>query len=341
MTSRIGVLLINTGTPELCTYRSVKSYLTQFLMDKRIIELPFFFRFVLVRFFITPFRALASAKKYREIWQENGSPLQIICDGQRSSLSQMLGDSFETVYAARYGKPCIKSQIEHLVEKDCEQIILVPMFPQYSSAASGSALEEAFACLKSFRHIPAVKTVSPFFSEQFFIDAHARLIRSRLSPNEHLIVSFHGLPKTHIEHSHRDAPCSQELPCPKNKTPSVCYRAQCFETARLIAEKLGLSPDCYSVCFQSRLGNQEWIQPYLENTLVSLRKNGIENITVVSPAFVSDCLETIHEIGIEAKATWRKLGGTNFKLIPCLNLDEQWLTGLRDKIKQIAGIEIS
>jgi ferrochelatase len=330
---RSGVLLINVGTPTAPTYGAVKKYLGQFLMDKRILDISAIWRFLLVHLLITPLRARQSAKKYREIWQENGSPLYNISLRQVAVLSQHLGHQFHVAMAMRYGQPSIAKQLKYLMAKDCDQIILVPLFPHYSSAASGSALEEAFSCLKREYHIPAIKTLGPFYEEDFFLHNVANKIAPFLSPKKHLIISFHGLPYHHIKRSHKDAPCPHSQACEKQAIPPFCYRAQSFATARRIAQKLNLNQESYSVCFQSRFLRQQWIEPYLHDTLKNLRNQGIDQVVVVCPAFVADCLETLHEIGIEAKHFFQQqLGGKTFELVPCLNEDELWLKGLSEKI---------
>jgi protoporphyrin/coproporphyrin ferrochelatase len=336
MKKRYGVLLLNVGTPNECSYWSVKSYLQQFLMDKRVFDVPFFFRFIMVNFFIAPLRAHASKKKYQEVFSDSISLLRAISDQQTNFIAKELGTDFSVLLGMRYGEPCIKSQIKYFLQKECEEIILIPLFPQYSSAAAGSALQEALSMLKDWRHMPVIKTLAPFYRENFFLDPQACLIGNCLSGQSHLIFSFHGLPKSHIKNSHQDLMCSDDNICPSQNTPSFCYRSQCYETARLIADKLNLQPQHYSVCFQSRLKGQRWIKPYLEDTLKEVRSKNFEHVVISCPSFVSDCLETIHEIGIEAKETWNRMGGKSLTLVPCLNLNEQWLIGLANKIKLLA-----
>lgn len=331
-----GVILLNVGTPQQYNYWAVKAYLDQFLMDKRIIDIPYIWRLILVKFIITPFRAQQSAKKYLEIWQKDGSPLYSISLKQTEIIKQKLGPDFITVLAMRYGKPSIKSQVKYLLDQGCDHLILVPLFPQYSSAASGSALEEALRCINSYSHIPTIKTLAPFYKENYFIEPQADNIAASLSKHQHLIMSFHGLPLQHIKKNHRGLICHHQQACPTNESLYFCYRAQCYETARNIANRLLLKEEQYSVCFQSRLGKQPWIRPSLEETLISLRQKDIVDVMVASPSFVSDCLETLHEIGIEAKTTWQNLSGKNMQLIPCLNLSEKWLSGLCQKIKILA-----
>lgn len=334
MKKQNGILLLNVGTPDGYDYWSVKNYLSQFLMDKRILEMPYALRFPLVHFFIAPIRAWFSAQKYREIWRKDGSPLLAISHAQLKSLRAMLNDQYEIALGMRYGSPSIPAQIDHLLSKGCQQIIIVPLLPQYSSAASGSALQEIFTHLASKHHIPSIKSLAPFYKEDFYIDAKVRLIKEKLTDDQHLILSFHGLPMSHIERAHSDAPCQDNASC-QIPTDNFCYRAQCFETAHLIASRLKLNSHRFSICFQSRLGQQQWIKPYLLDELLLLRKNDVKNILIACPAFVSDCLETLHEIGIEAKAIWKKLGGSNLNLVSCINTDEIWLQNLAQKIEHL------
>lgn len=333
--SRCGVLLINVGTPDACSNSGLRRYLTQFLMDRRIIELPWLWRSFVVKVLIVPIRARLSARKYQEIWQEQGSPLMAHSIAQRDGIQKKLGRDFHVALAMRYGEPSIKRQVKALIDQGCEKLIVVPLFPQYSSAATGSAIEEVFKSLKGVPHLPEVKTFKPFFRENFFLEAKARLIAEKLN-GRHLILSFHGLPHTHIARAHAQATCKPDTPCPSDTAATFCYRAQCFLTAHHISQTLEISASDYSVCFQSRLGVRAWVEPYLFDTLRNLISRNILDVVVACPAFVSDCLETLHEIGIDANARFKKMGGKSITLVPCLNDDDKWLTGLSDAIYSLS-----
>ena len=327
--SKTGVLLINLGTPSNCDPKSVYAYLKQFLNDPRVIDLPKLVRTILVNGIIIPFRYKQSAHAYRQIWTDKGSPLLTNSQALVHAVSKELDTTMQVELGMRYGNPSIESAIEKL--KGCQKIIAIPLFPQYSSAATGSAVEELLRILGSQWNIPEIIVNRDFFNNPDFIHAYASIIKTHLNDTkiDRLIFSYHGLPERHIEKSACKSVCSRESACPKlSQHNTYCYRAQCYETSRLIAHELNLNAKDYVVSFQSRLGRTPWIKPYTDLILKELRDQGAANIAIVCPSFVSDCLETLEEINIRARADWRALGGSEFIFIPCLNHDPMWVKGL-------------
>ena len=332
--SKIGVLLINLGTPDNCDPKSVYAYLKQFLNDPRVIDLPKVIRYVLVNWVIIPFRYKKSAHAYQQIWSNKGSPLLTNSQDLVSAVRKEFDTSVQIELGMRYGNPSIKSAFSAL--KDCKKIIAIPLFPQYSSAATGSAAEELLRVLGDQWNIPEISVKRDFFNNPDFIAAYASLIKEHVNDKkiDTLIFSFHGLPERHINKSACLSVCSRSEPCPKiDQLSTYCYRAQCYETSRLIAKELNLSSSDYMVSFQSRLGKTPWIKPYTDLILEELRQKKVENIAIVCPSFVSDCLETLEEINIRARAQWLELGGCDFVFIPCINTHPSWVEGLVKMIK--------
>jgi ferrochelatase len=333
--SKTGVLFINLGTPDNCDPKSVRAYLKPFLNDPRVIDLPTIIRYVLVNAIIIPFRYKKSAHAYQQIWTQEGSPLLTHSQHLVDAVRAQLGSSIPIELGMRYGNPSIASAMDKL--NDCQKIIAIPLFPQYSSAATGSAMEALFNVLKTRWNIPEIILKRDFFDHPDFIQAYAERIQEHLKKStiDRLIFSYHGLPERHLEKSACHSVCPKEHACPKPSALNIdCYRAQCYETSRLIAEKLDLKSTDYVVSFQSRLGRTPWIKPYTDVLLAELRDSNVNNIAIVCPSFVSDCLETLEEINIQARAQWLSLGGDAFIFIPCINEHPVWVNGLVNLIKK-------
>lgn len=327
--SKVGVLLINLGTPDDCDPKSVYAYLKQFLNDPRVIDLPALVRYVLVNWVIIPFRYKQSAHAYQQIWSDKGSPLLFNSQDLVNALRGELDNAVQVELGMRYGNPSIESAIRAL--KHCQKIIAIPLFPQYSSAATGSAVEELLRVLGGQWNIPEIILKRDFFNNSDFIAAYASVIKERLhnKKTDVLIFSYHGLPERHIDKSECRSACSRLESCPiPDRLNTYCYRAQCYETSRLIAKELNLSSSGYVVSFQSRLGKTPWIKPYTDVILEELSQRKLESIAIVCPSFVSDCLETLEEINIRARAQWLELGGKDFIFIPCINTHPTWVKGL-------------
>ncbi len=312
-----GVLLINLGTPAGPGKKQVRAYLAEFLNDPRVIELATPWRQILVKGFILPFRPKKSAHAYQQIWTAQGSPLAVYSQQLVETVSQALGNSYAVELGMRYGKPSIPSALQKLLQKKCRKILVLPLFPQYSSAATGSALAKTLQELHSLSDIPAVTLLNSFFDHPAFIDAWKTVIleqTSHLQPDM-WIFSYHSLPIRRGNY--------------------LGYRQQCLDTSRLLADSLKLQSNQYRVGFQSRLGRTPWIPPYTDHLLTELAGQGIKNIAIACPSFVTDCLETLEEIGIRARKQWQSLGGENFTLVSCLNTHPVWVKALCEIIQKL------
>lgn len=333
MTQKTGILLINLGTPDYCDTKSVRRYLKEFLSDPRVIDLPFPLRWLLLNIIILPFRSKKSAHAYQKVWLTSGSPLLVYGNALKKALSQKLEKNYQVELGMRYGNPSIALALENL--KHCKRLIILPLFPQYSSAATGSALEKALSIIGKKWNIPEIITMHDFYNDSRFIKAYADIIKHYISEQkiDLLIFSYHGLPERHIYKSACTAKCTHVDSCPKIDTNNqYCYRAQCYATSHLLATAVGLNTNAYSVSFQSRLGKTPWIKPYTDELLIELRKKNIQHIAIVCPSFVADCLETLEEINIRAKEQWQSLGGKTLITIPCLNAEPLWVHALAEMI---------
>jgi len=327
--NRKAVLLINLGTPNQCEPKSVRRYLREFLNDPRVVDLPAILRWPLVNLFIIPFRYKKTAAAYQKIWREAGSPLTIHSQELQQALSVELGPEYRVEYGMRYGNPSILATLEKL--SDCNALTVIPLFPQYSSAATGSAVEKLLEPISQFWNVPEVKIIRDFYNHPGFISAYADLIRKHIDGKkvEMVLFSYHGLPERHISKSLCKAKCDHKSACPGVDADNLyCYRAQCYATTSLISKELGLAPNQRFLSFQSRLGRTPWIEPYTDMVLPELIQKGIKNIAIVCPSFVADCLETLEEINIRAREQWRGLGGEEFIFIPCVNSTSLWVQAL-------------
>lgn len=321
-----GILLINLGTPDDANKACVKRYLKQFLLDPRVIDLPFLLRQILVRGIIIPFRTKNSLHAYQSIWTKEGSPLKVFSQALCDKLAKRYTPQVQVELAMRYANPSIQAKLERL--KHCDEICIIPLFPQYSSAATGSAMQEVMRCIQSWQVIPKLSIIRDFHDHHPFIQAVAATIRDKTF--DYILFSYHGLPERQCQKAGCNTVCKTPCPLPKDKNPH-CYKAQCFQTTRLIAKELNLDPNAYQTSFQSRLGKTPWIKPYTDEVLSDLASKGIKDLAIVCPSFVVDCLETLEEIGMQAKQQWLSLGGEGFELIPCLNQDD----GLVDALSEL------
>jgi ferrochelatase len=331
-----GVLLINLGTPDDCDVKSVRRYLKEFLSDPRVIDIPSPARWLLLNAIILPFRPKKSAEAYQKIWSATeGSPLLQHGKALTEALSVRLGATYQVALGMRYGNPTIASALETL--KACKRLIILPLFPQYSSAATGSALEKALSLLSQQWNIPEIKVVNDFYAEPGFIRAYAEIIKRSISEKkiDLLLFSYHGLPERHLRKSDCAIPC-REAECPKmSQENQYCYRAQCYATSRALAQAIGLESHQYAVSFQSRLGRTPWIKPYTDELFPALIQKNIRHIAVACPSFVADCLETLEEISIRGEEQWQSLGGETFIAVPCLNADPLFVDFLAQATSQI------
>lgn len=327
-----GVLLVNLGTPDSPEVGDVRKYLDQFLMDERVIDINAFNRTLLVKGIIVPFRSPKTSKLYKEIWDENGSPLLYFSKIQAALVQEQLGEDYHVELAMRYQNPSISSALEKMKAGLVESIRVIPLFPQYASASTGSVIQLVMELLRKWATIPPVSFVSSFHDNDLMIETFAGHAR-KYQPEtyDHVLFSFHGLPERQLlKCDHTGNYCLKKENCcdSLNDTNKMCYSAQGYDTARLIAEKLNISRADYTVCFQSRLGKEPWVQPYTTDVLKKLAAEGKKRLLVFSPAFVADCLETLYEITVEYHEEFRTLGGEHVQLVESLNDDPKFIKAL-------------
>ncbi|MDH5475274.1 MAG: ferrochelatase [Cyclobacteriaceae bacterium] len=336
MKARKGILLVNLGTPDSPSVADVRKYLREFLMDERVIDIPFVSRWWLVNLIIAPFRSPKSAKEYAKLWDERGSPLKYFGEDITTSLQKKLGDDYVVKLGMRYQNPSIELVLNQMNTQGVSEIIIIPLFPQYASATTGSVIQKVNEVINKWQAIPALKFVNKFFDYPPFIEAFSENGRKMLNEKtyDHVVFSYHGLPERQIEKSSREGYCKKNDSCcssyhSKNR---LCYRAQCFETSRLLAASLGLGEEKYTTTFQSRLGKDPWIQPYTDAVLQQLPQKGIKKVLVFSPAFIADCLETTVEVGETFKDLFLEAGGEVWDLVPSLNNNDVWVECLASMV---------
>ena len=334
-----GALLINLGSPNSTSVKDVRDYLDEFLMDEYVIDKPYFFRALLVKGIILNTRPKKSAAAYKKIWWDEGSPLIVLSERLHQHVKKQVDIPVEL--AMRYGKPSLKSGIQKLVDQGVTEIYLVPLYPQFAMASTETILALANKLVKKYFPQVTLSDLPAFYNRPDYIEALSESIQKSLdvSKPEHLLFSYHGLPERHIKKSDvTKSHCKLDGSCCNTPSPAheFCYRHQCYETTKLVAEKLNLKKDFYSVSFQSRLGRDPWIKPYTDFVIDDFAKDGLKKLAVVTPAFVSDCLETLEEIGMEAKESFIENGGEEFTAIPCLNEDEKWIQTLSSWINSWA-----
>jgi ferrochelatase len=334
---KTGVLLINLGTPDSPSVGDVRKYLREFLMDKRVIDIPVIKRFFLINGIIAPFRAPKSAKIYKELWTERGSPLLFYGLDLKKLLQERLGNEYIVSFGMRYQNPSLESAMDELKNKGLDKIIVVPLFPQYASASTGSAIEKVMDILKTWEVLPEMKFISNFPGHPLFIKAFAELGRKYMATEnyDHFIFTYHGLPERQILKASVQNYCQLSEKCcskyhSKNK---YCYRAQCYETTRLLVKELDIPEGKYTVAFQSRLGKNPWIKPYTDYIIKNLPGQGKKKVLAFSPSFVADCLETTIEGGVEYKELFEKNGGEKWQLVESLNISKTWVECLNDMVK--------
>jgi protoporphyrin/coproporphyrin ferrochelatase len=328
-----GILLINLGTPRYASLLSVFLYLTSFLTDKRVISLPFLLRYLLVYGLIVPLRLAKSTHAYKSIWQSSGSPLRHYSINLKDKLQNKLGSEYLVAFGMRYGPPGISEALQLL--KNCDELTVLPLYPQYASSSTGSSIEKVLQIVASYPVFPNIKILRDFYQHPAFIKASAIHIKQHLPKKTLLLFSYHGLPENRLKEQGCNKPCRTNCDIKaKLKTHARCYRLQCIHTSELIAAELKLKSELYASSFQSRLGRESWIHPYTEDYLQKLRAEGIENLAVYCPSFVSDCLETLEEIAIRAKEVWHDLGGKNFSFIPSFNDSEVFLNAVTEIVNK-------
>ncbi len=329
---KIGVLLTNIGTPISPEPEDVGRYLSEFLMDPYVIDIPWLLRWILVKILIVPKRKYASSEAYKKIWMHEGSPLLVLSQRLAANLIGLLGAQYSVKIGMRYSEPSIQKVLTEFQEERISRLLVVPMYPQFADSSSTSSIEK----VKSHKMSVEVNVLEAFYDQVGFIDSYAEVIRESLGGKQvdHYLFSYHGLPERQIRRLHADY-CFKTKDCcetisAKNKS---CYRAQCVQTTRLLAQALGLKQDQFSFSFQSRLGRTKWIDPYTDLVLPQLARRGVKSLAVVCPSFVADCLETIEEIGIRGRNDFIKSGGRELHLVPCLNDHLKWSQSLAEMIR--------
>ena len=324
--ARIGVLLVNLGTPEAPTAKALKPYLKEFLSDQRVVEIPRPIWWLILNGIILQTRPRKSAQKYAEIWTPEGSPLKVHTERQTESLRAALAERspvpIQVEYAMRYGAPSVADGIARLRAAGCDRLLALPLYPQYAASSTGSALDAVLRLLTETRNMPALRTVKHFHDHPGYIDALATTVEAHWQQHgrpDTLLMSFHGTPRR-----------SLDLGDP--------YHCECHKTGRLLAERLGLSGEQYRIAFQSRFGRAEWLKPYTSDTLADLGRAGTRRVDVICPGFVSDCLETLEEIAMENKAVFLNAGGQEYHYIPALNAHPRWIAALAEIVlKELQG----
>jgi ferrochelatase len=315
---RIGVLLVNLGTPEATDYWSMRRYLAEFLSDRRVIEENRIKWWLVLNLIILSVRPHRKGRDYDKIWNRelDESPLKTITRAQAEKLAATpsLKDRVLVDWAMRYGNPSIASRIDALCEAGCERILLMPLYPQYAAATTATVCDKAFEALMQLRRQPTIRALPPYYDDPVYIDAIASMLeaeRAKLTfEPEVILASFHGMPKAYV-------------------AKGDPYQQQCAATARLLRERLELDEEKFQMTFQSRFGSAEWLEPYTDATVRALAERGVKNLAVVMPGFAADCLETLEEIAVENADIFRRHGGTNFAAIPCLNDSEAGMALLR------------
>ncbi|MBL7668929.1 MAG: ferrochelatase [Bdellovibrionaceae bacterium] len=326
--SKIGVLLMNIGTPSGSDVASVQKYLSEFLTDKDVINAPAFIREFVFRLWIVPRRAPASALKYQAVWTPEGSPLMVYSKRFCLALQKALGEGFVVKIGMRYGTPSIRDSLEEMKVQGISKILLVPLYPQFAQATTGSSVGKAEQVLKEMAFEGSVQVMPEFYDQSDFIKSWQEILSPTLGTVDHWLFSFHGLPIRQIK---KVPGCTQEKCCdrmlasPSGANGLKCYKAQCLNTAKRLAQALDLNSNEWTVSFQSRLGPVKWIEPYTDKTLIELAQRGVKRLAVCAPAFVVDGLETLEELNIEGRKTFLSHGGQEFKYIECLNDHPSWV----------------
>lgn len=318
MVSKTGVLLVNLGTPVSPAPRDVYRYLIEFLTDSRVIDKPWLKRQLLVRGLIVPFRYKASAASYRAIWTDKGSPLLVYSREAQQLLQKALGEEYVVELAMRYQEPNIQRSVEALIKQQISHLVVLPLFPQYASATTGSVHQRIMECLSACKVIPKVTLIDSFAKHPSFVHALSLVGKAPLwHEYDHILLSFHGLP------------LRQLMP-----GSPYCYASQCYATAQALVKKLQVPKHKYTICFQSRLGKEAWIQPYTSDCLRQCAKDGHKKILVFCPSFVCDCLETLHEIGVEYAEEFKQYGGERLDLVEGLNTHPVWIEAMREIVAE-------
>ena len=322
---RIGVLLVNLGTPDSPSYFAVQRYLREFLGDRRVIDTSRLIWLPLLYGIILPLRPIRTVRNYRKIWMQHGSPLAVYSQRLTAKVNGVLqssaGDAIRVALGMTYGNPSIASAIRALAEQNVRKLVVLPLYPQYCSSTTGSVFDRTTAALKRWRWLPETRFINDYYDDAGYVEALAKSIEAHwatLGSRSHLLFSYHGIPAVYV----------------KEGDP---YQAQAEATTRLVVARLGLADENWSHCYQSRFGSVVWLQPYTEDTLKALAKRGLRQVTVVSPSFAVDCLETLEEVAIEYRDKFLELGGERLTLVPALNDEDSHATALASIVREHIG----
>lgn len=315
----VGILLANLGTPDAPTTPALRRYLNEFLSDPRVIELPKILWKIILHGIVLRTRPAKSAQAYQTVWTEEGSPLLVISRAQQAAVQKRFGEQVKVTLGMRYGNPSIASGLQELREAGCRKIIVLPLYPQYAGATTGSTFDAVADELKTWRWVPELHFVNNYCDDERYIAALANTVREAIAEKgmpERLVFSYHGMPQRYFD----------------NGDPYYCF---CKKTTRLVQEAVGLDKEVCITTFQSRFGKEEWLKPYTDATLEELAKSGVKNLMILSPAFSADCLETIEELGVENRDIFLNNGGTNYHYIPALNTRDDHLDAIEGLLKKL------
>ena len=334
--SKNAVLLVNLGSPDSATVPDVRTYLREFLSDDRVIDSPKPIQQFVLNCFILPTRPKRSAKAYEKVWTDQGSPLIVTSRNVQTLLQDRIDDHVEL--AMRYGNPSIPRTIEKLKSKDIDRLLLIPLYPHYAMSSYETVVVKVMEEIAEKMPELDVRTVQPFYDEPDYIEALYQSAKSYLETEyDHLLFSYHGIPLRHLTKADSSkAHCQVVKDCCTNCSPvhATCYKAQCIATTNAFVKRAGIPANKYSVSFQSRLGREPWLEPYTDQVLPQLVEQGKKRLLVMTPAFVSDCLETLEEIAMEGKEEFLEAGGESFHAIPCLNEHPAWIDFLAKKSRE-------
>ncbi len=329
-------LLVNLGTPDSPNVDDVRRYLSEFLMDPYVIDVPYVLRYCLINCIILPMRSHKASEAYRKIWSKDGSPLMVISKHLANAVQEKVNIPVEL--AMRYQNPSIHNAISNLNSLNIEEILVIPLFPQYAMSTFKSAVEAVKNYVKDSGFKIKITVNPPFYNDPNYISALSESVKECLTTSyNHIVFSYHGLPESHIKKTDVTRKHCLKVPnCCNTPSPShqYCYRHQCFEITRLVVEKIGLPPEQYTVAFQSRFGFNKWLEPATADVLKNLPSRGIKKVLVACPSFVTDCIETLEEIAIRNRELFIESGGEDLKLIPCLNSNSQWVNTIAGWIKR-------
>ena len=339
-----GILLVNLGSPESPEPKDVKKYLGEFLMDERVIDIPYIARAALVKGIILKTRPKASAAAYKKIWWDEGSPLIVLSERLQNKIQKQV--EYPVALAMRYGSMTIKKGLQELVDKGVGEVLLFPLYPQFAMATTETITVLTEELRQEFFPSLKIESVPAFYNKPDYIEVLSNSIKKHLEGKnyDHVLFSYHGVPERHIRKSDvTQSHCKIDKSCciTPSKAHEYCYKHQCLEVTRLVGERLQFKEGAFSTSFQSRLGFDPWLQPYTDRTIERLGKSGVKNMAIITPAFVSDCLETLEEIAMEGQEIFHEVGGKDFTTVPCLNDDDEFVALLSKWINTWAESKIT